>query len=116
MGLTKTAVAGPYSIGDRWETINKFDFDSSYPTGGESLTRATLGFSSAPDSEFSVEAEPTLGYVCRYDHTNQKLLVYDQKDPAAAGGADIALPEVGDTVSLAALVGVRVTAKGRYLA
>jgi len=44
------------------------------------------------------------GYVYKYDRTNHKLLMYQQKDPADSGGADIALPELGTgetpTVSL----------------
>jgi hypothetical protein len=45
------------------------------------------------------------GYTCSWDRSNQKLKVFRQKDPGNAGGADIALPEVGDTVDLAAVSG-----------
>lgn len=35
------------------------------------------------------------GYVGQWVRSSQKHKLYLQKDPAAAGGADIALPEVG---------------------
>lgn len=76
MAVTITKVYGPVSIGDRWQTVNKVDFDSSYPTGGESLTRVNLGFSANTDPEFNVTTDPSLGYIARYDHTNQKLKIY----------------------------------------
>lgn len=44
------------------------------------------------------------GYGFEFIPSTQKLKVYRQKDPANAGGADIALPEVADTVNLAAVV------------
>jgi hypothetical protein len=86
----------------------------TYPTGGEPLSRASLGFAATVDPEFSVECEISAGYVSEYDHVNSKLIVYDQKDPAAAGGADIALPQVGNGVALTNVV--RVKATGRYKA
>lgn len=43
------------------------------------------------------------GYVCHWDRDNQKIVLYRQKDPAAAGGADIALPEVGNGTTLSSM-------------
>lgn len=40
------------------------------------------------------------GYVSEWLKSSQLLKVYRQKDPANAGGADIALPEVGNGVDL----------------
>lgn len=104
---------GPISVGDRYENIVKFDFDQ-YATNGCSLTHNQLGFSDTADPAFNVTIQSKLGYVFHYDHVSSKVLVYDQKDPAAAGGADIALPEVGNNVSLASLTNVRAVVQGRY--
>lgn len=92
MSVTVTRVFGPVSIGDRWMSVSKVDFDSSYPVGGEALTQGDLGFAATADPEFHVEAEPTLGFLARYDHTNQKLKVHSAiktytatYDPASLG-------------------------------
>jgi hypothetical protein len=113
MAITVTRVSGPHSIGNRFETVSTVLLDNSYAANGEPLTRADLGFASTVDPTFNVIALPTAGYIPEYDHTNSKLKMYDQKDPAAAGGADIALPEVGNGVDLSAVT-VRVIASGRY--
>jgi hypothetical protein len=77
-------------------------WDSSYPTGGESVT--------INDSTYDVTLERIAhmnanggGYVYGWDAANQKLKVYRQKDPANAGGADIPLPEVANTTDLSSL-------------
>lgn len=116
MSLTVTKVFGPIPVGDRWMTVHKVDFDTSYPTNGESLTRADLGFASTADDEFHVEPSPRAGYVPVYDHTDQKLLLYIGKDPGAAGGADVVLQQVGNTIDASACAGMRVTAYGRFAA
>lgn len=43
------------------------------------------------------------GYVGFFDPATQLLKVYRQKDPANAGGADIALTEVANAVDLSAV-------------
>jgi hypothetical protein len=43
------------------------------------------------------------GYVTSWDAANQKMLIYRQKDPGNAGGADIPLPEVANAVDLSAV-------------
>jgi hypothetical protein len=52
-------------------------FDSSYPTGGESLTARNLGLSGVDLVLF----EPALGHTFEYDHTNLKAKVYRQAPP-----------------------------------
>lgn len=65
-------------------TIDKFDvfgnkrfhhftlaFDSSYPTGGESLTPRNLGLSGID----LILLEPGYGFLFEYDHTNEKVKV-----------------------------------------
>lgn len=85
--------------------VKSFDFDSSYPTGGESLTASDLGLGSV----VFVLAEPKAGYVFAYDYTNQKLLAYRGDNDA---GADGPLVEVANGVNLSAVTGVRIFALG----
>lgn len=110
---TVTRVSGPHTTGARWETVSTVLMSNSYTTGGESVTKGDLGFASTVDPTFEVRVTPSAGYIGEYDHVNSKLKVYDQKDPAAAGGADIALPQVGNTTDLSAVT-FRVIATGRY--
>ncbi len=83
MGLTVT-LAGDWlsNIGNRRAIEGTITFDSSYPTGGESLTAANIGLGVLKRIQFN----PVSGYILTYDYANQKVLVY------AAGGA--ALPSV----------------------
>jgi hypothetical protein len=92
MALALTKIAGPYTIGNRWQTVFKVVADSSYPTGGWSLLRSDLGFASTADDRFQVEINNTAGYGCTYDYTNQKLKLYSGTkvltatfDPASLG-------------------------------
>lgn len=70
---------------------------TSYPTGGEPLDFPT---NTHIESLLTGGAVTAGGYVTAWDETNQKLKIYRQKDPAAAGGADIALVEVANAVDL----------------
>lgn len=63
----------------------------TYATNGVTITAAQLELSQLLD----LDVRPAGGYVTAWDKTNNKIKLYDQKDPAASGGADIALPEVG---------------------
>jgi len=47
-------------------------FDTSYPTGGESLTARDCGMAVIDFALF----EPSGGYTFEYDHTNSLLIVY----------------------------------------
>lgn len=80
----------------------------AYATGGVAVTKALFDL---PVSLDHIDIGASAGYIAEWDKTNGKVKVYDQKDPAAAGGADIALPEVGNAVSLAA-VNFRFLAQG----
>lgn len=105
MGLTVT-LTGDWmeSQGNRRAVEATIAFDSSYPTGGESLTAANLGLGVVTH----VDVQSKGGYVFAYDYTNSKVLAYVEEDTAAGGP----LPEVADTTSLAAVTGVRVRAVG----
>lgn len=89
MALTVTPVTQRQSIGNYFEKIVDVTFDSSYPTGGEALTAATLGFASI----LSVTADPIAGTTVRtavYDRANSKLLAYDPDGGQIADTTDIA--------------------------
>ncbi len=78
-------------------------FDSSYDSGGESLTPANLGLGVITH----VTIEPKGGYVFEYDYTNKKVIVYVEEAVAAGG------PLVEASGDLATLTGVKVRAIGR---
>lgn len=59
-----------------------------------------------------LDIRPAGGYIFEWVKSTGKVKAYRQKDPGNAGGADIALPEVGDTVDLSA-VSARFRAEGR---
>ena len=59
-------------IGDLRYADISLAWDSSYPTGGESLTPADAGF----DSFHVVTAHQKSGYTFEMDYTNNKLLAY----------------------------------------
>lgn len=58
-------------------------FDSSYPTGGESLTAADLGLKTID----LLQIQSKSGLVFEYDYTNSKILAYSQGVSVGAAGA-----------------------------
>jgi hypothetical protein len=68
---------------------------TSYDTGGSAIDVADNVRLLHIDASSSAG-----GYIYSGDPANQKIKAFRQKDPAAAGGADIPLPEVGSTVNL----------------
>jgi hypothetical protein len=111
MALAVTRLFGPVAIGDRYMTVSKVDFDSSYPTGGEALTPQDLGFAASTDEQFHVLPTTSGGYVVKYDHSGQKLLAY-WVDTSVDGAA---MAEVVNTTDLSGVTAVRVTAFGRFV-
>ena len=110
MAVTITSVAGAdYSVANKRVRIRKITFDSSYPTGGESITASDVGLhkitEAIPHGAFRKTSDGSTAVFVSYDYTNSKLFAYRQKDPANAGGADIPLPEVGNTVDLSGFHG-----------
>lgn len=110
MALTITIpVDGADTVwGNKRVKVREIEFDSSYPTGGESLTPADVGLTvieqvlpHGPASN-SDGTEGTLGVPVRYDHSTQKLQAFE-----SAGDGD-SMDEVGSTNSLADYL-VRVT-------
>lgn len=101
MALTVTSVTGrKESLGSKRFEIVDLAFDASYPTGGEALTAATLGFATI---DF-VLVEPAAGYSFEYDHANSKVIARYGDLNAAGDGPLIQIP---DTTDLSAVTGVR---------
>lgn len=71
----------------------------AYATNGVAVTPTLFGLTRIDD----IDIQPAGGFVFEWLPATGKVKAYDQKDPAAAGGADIPLPEVGNAVSLAAI-------------
>lgn len=84
-----------------------------YATGGVSVTKQQLEL---PVEVVDVDVQPSAGIIFETikgtGGQTFTIKAYRQKDPAAAGGADIALPEVTNAVDLSAVV-PRFEAKGR---
>lgn len=82
-----------------------FDFDASYPTGGESFDVSNF----FPKGVVAVIPAPKSGYVFEYDSDNGKLLAYYADYDAVADGA---LIEVANITDLAAITDVKFVALG----
>lgn len=112
--MAKTLVATvneriPKGVGGRAEYYGILTFGSEYQTGGLPLTFPTIAEGARiagpePKKLLTLRANNLGGYVMQYDREEGKLKVFRQKDPAAAGGADIPLPEVAEGTNLSALV------------
>jgi hypothetical protein len=72
-------VAGHQNI-----VVGNFSFDSSYPTGGESLTAADLGLRVI---DLMLIQSGHKGISCEYDYTNEKVLAYVPGILTGAAGA-----------------------------
>ena len=68
------------------------DFDSSYPTGGESLQASDVGLKAI---DF-LQATPKSGYIFEYDYTNEKLKVFY---PTKSQSSSLAATVTVDTYS-----------------
>lgn len=72
MGLTITNLVHGLQGNKRVET-GTIAFDSSYPTGGESLTPNMVGLGTIE----SIRVDPKSGFTFEYDYSGQKLLVFN---------------------------------------
>ena len=82
----------------RWRVYDA-TFDASYPTGGEALSAATLGFKVL----YAVTVAAADGYTFEYDHSAAKVLVYT---PRGAHTHTFTLSGRGSTFPVSKLVGV----------
>lgn len=90
MALTVTKVFQT-TFGNKKVIVADVTFDSSYPSGGESLTASTLGLSKV---QYVAEGVTDTGYVTRYDYTNSKLQAFDSDYSTSTDGP---LQETGAT-------------------
>lgn len=75
----------------------------TYATGGIAVTKANCDL---PVKLSRLEIDPAGGYIFEASAltvNGATIKAYRQKDPAAAGGADIPLPEVANAVDLSAV-------------
>lgn len=104
MALTLTiATDGRGAAGDKLVRRGTGNLGTSYTTGGMAFTKANLDL---PVKVSRLEVDNAGGYVFEtVSLTNSGGLIkaYRQKDPGAAGGADIPLPEVANAVDLSAV-------------
>ena len=90
--------------GDMKYTIKTITFDSSYPTGGESITAADVGMESIALVLFSPDKN---GFVPQFDYTNSKIALY-----SAGADEETGLDELANTTNASAVV-VRAIFYGR---
>lgn len=83
-----SAVLRSTVIGEQRLVTFTFDFDSSYPTGGESLTHQWLGLVRI---DFLV-ASPKSGLTFEYDYTNEKLKAIFPTGGAGTPASGLAVP------------------------
>lgn len=104
------------SVGNRRATKGTLTFDSSYATGGESLTAANVGLGRLDDIQFN---QGTSGYIFEYDYSNAKVKV--RRTGSGPAAAPLLVVEEAVTVSAHAgtlayppayIVSVEVTAGG----
>lgn len=77
-------------MGNKRVSFATVTFDSSYPTGGESVTAAQLKLSSvhAAIVNIKVPDDNILSCSAQYDVANSKILVYDYEDGTPAEAAN----------------------------
>jgi hypothetical protein len=80
--------------GSRRKTVTELAFDSSYPTGGEAITPAQLGFGVGVDwSSTTVKVATGAGVNVAnayHDIATGKVLLYDETPAQVADAADVA--------------------------
>lgn len=93
------------SLGNRTMVIADIDFDSSYPSGGESFALSDFGLTRRVDFGFGYGS----GYTVVPDRTNLTLQVYYTDLSASSDGPEV---EVADMGNLSTLTNVRMVIIG----
>ncbi len=93
----------PQRIGTRLEYNGTLTMTASYATGGDTLNAKLLGISKFHGAIIASAGGIVFEFIPDTDPATAKVKAYRQKDPGAAGGADIALTEVAAAVDLSAL-------------
>lgn len=99
MALTYAALSTSTVPGDRKVRVGTLTFDSSYPTGGEAVTIASLGLTTLE----AIIVNASGGYNAVWDRsvTAPKILVYVGDNDAGADGPGA---QVANTTDLSAVV------------
>lgn len=94
------------TIDERYVQGSKFVRNGSGNLGTYATNGVTVAASNfeLPVRLDHLELNPAAGLVFEWDKTNGKVKAYRQKDPANAGGADIALTEVATAFDLSAAI------------
>lgn len=93
----------PGRIGQHLQFAGKLTMSASYATGGDTVSAKVLGMTKIMGGMVSCAGGVVFELIPDTDPATAKVKAYRQKDPAAAGGVDIALPEVANAVDLSAL-------------
>ena len=108
--MTVTVDTGyPVRVGKRKFSTGTIAFDASYPTNGEAITPANLGFNAGGVIDSLQLIGGKGGYIGDFDKANSKILMYYGDNNAGADGPLIEFP---NATSLAALTAVRFVALG----
>lgn len=101
-------MASTITIVDRYVQGNRYVRTGTgnlgvYATGGIAVTKAQFELNASLKDLQIRNAGGYVFEVTALTDAGATIKAYDQKDPAASGGADIALPQVGNTVDLSAV-------------
>lgn len=91
MAASVTINSGPISVGSQFRTVATVTLDSSYPTGGETVTPAQFGLRSVESASCDIVAVAGTVNVANatYDRTNSKIKVFDETPAEVANGASL---------------------------
>lgn len=105
-GLLHTVVG---TMIDQWNDTGRITgiatlvFSGNYVANGDTYDFAALTEGGAQPTHVMIMGKA--GYHYEYDYTNKKILVRQQRDPAAAGGADIPFTELAAAAYPAGVTG-----------
>ena len=114
MALTLTKIAA-FTSGNKRHRVYDVTFDSSYPTGGESLTASDVNLRKIEQlivhGPSTATRGGTTGALPTYDYTNAKLQLFWARATDGNAQSATVFPEVTNTTNVATQI-CRVTAIG----
>lgn len=96
VSITRTDTVGRYT---KYKT-GTITFDSSYATGGETLSASACGF---PSKVEFIQATNSAGYIFEYDYTNGKLKAYYTSKSGTITSPGLPGPEVAASTDLSSV-------------
>lgn len=93
MSLTKAGIQTGRPPGAEERTVNRFTFDTTYPTGGEPCSAADLGLTRVDWAEATIVSATGAGVNvanCDYDVANGKIKLFDETPAEVANAANVA--------------------------